>query len=475
MLFPQKRQGSTLPLLFFFSILALAQTDDLALKSRRAKELMSAGRFADAVPLYEELVRAVPDNPGLILNLALAEHMAGQHRKSIPHFEAVLKADPRNVPARLSLGAAHLELGEPALAVPPLQSVVAADPANTDARGLLAQSLLSAGRPKEAAAHFHKLTELTPTDPKAWYGLGKSYESISTAAFDQLRKTAPESCWTLALLADSRVPRRQYRSAFFLYRQALERNPAMAGVHKSIAEVYRKTGHADWADAELALEPAKPAAINPLYRDSKDSNQLALEAFSHLAALPESVEYHQIRAETMSAQGQHLDAVKEWRAALALQPGNPNLEREAAIELYLGADYRTAAPLLLQFRPLTPDLNFMAGDALLHLEEPEKAVPYLESALRSDPKMVGAHASLGLAYARLGQSAKAAPHLEAAARMDEDGSLNYQLSRAYQAIGQPERAKQALERYQEILKKVQDQKDELSKEAQITAPPVGHE
>ena len=35
-----------------------------------------------------------------------------------------------------------------------------------------------------SAVHFRKLTELTPNDPKAWYGLGKSYESASTNAFE---------------------------------------------------------------------------------------------------------------------------------------------------------------------------------------------------------------------------------------------------------------------------------------------------
>jgi tetratricopeptide (TPR) repeat protein len=461
-----------------------AQSEELALKSRRAKELMAAGRYAEAVPIYEELVRAVPGNPGLVLNLGLAEHMAGQHRQSIPHFEAVLKVDPENLPARLSLGAAHLELGEPALAVAPLQKAVAADAGNNQARGMLAQALLSLGRAQEAAANFRKLAELTPNDPKAWYGLGKSYESVSTSAFDQLAKTAPESCWMLTLLADTRAQRRQYRSAFYLYRQALEKNPAMAGVHTSIADVYRRTGHADWAAAEQTAEqtrePAQPAAVNPWYRESKEYNQLALEAFSHLAALPESVELHQIRAETMRGQGQHLDSAKEWRAALAMQPGNPNFEREIAVSLYMGADYRSAAPLLLKFRPMTPDLNYMEGDSLLHLEDAGRAIPYLEAALRGDPlrgnpTMLGARASLGLAYARVGQPAKAIPHLVAAASIDEDGSLSYQLSRAYQAAGQPDKARQALERYREILKKAEAQKDELSKEAQIVAPPGGRE
>jgi tetratricopeptide (TPR) repeat protein len=463
---------TALPLLFLLGAAAGAQSGDLAVKSRRAKELMAAGRFSDAVPIYEELVRAVPGNSGLLLNLALAEHMAGQHRKAIPHFEAVLKVQPDNLPARLSLGVAHLELGEPALAIAPLEKVVAADAGNTDARGMLAQALLSLGRAKEAAVHFRQLAALTPNDPKAWYGLGKSYEAISAAAFEQLGKTAPESGWMLALVADSRVQRRQYRSAFYLYRQALEKNPAMPGVHAAIAEVYRKTGHPDWAAAEDSREPAKPAAVNPSYRESKEYNQLALEAFSRLAALPESVELHQLRADTMRGQGQHLDSAKEWRAALAMQPGNPNFEREIAVSLYMGADYRSAAPLFLKFGPMTPDLNYMEGDSLLHLEEADKAIPYLEAALRGDPKMLGARASLGLAYARVGQPAKAIPHLAAAASIDEDGSLSYQLARASQAAGQPENARQAMERYREILKKAQAQKDELSKEAQITAPPA---
>jgi tetratricopeptide (TPR) repeat protein len=463
----------SLPLFFLFAIAAGAQSDDLALKSRRAKDLMASGRFADAIPIYEELVRAVPGNPGLLLNLGLAEHMAGRHRQAIPHLEAVLKLQPDNLPARLSLGVAHLELGEPALAVAPLQKALAADPTNTDARGMLAQALLTLGRAKEAAANFRKLTTQTPNDPKAWYGLGKSCEAVAGAAFEQLEKTAPESGWMLALLADSRVQQRQYRSAFYLYRQALQKEPAIPGIHAAIADVYRKSGHPDWAAAEERIPSPAPATVNPLHREARENNRLALEAFSRLASLPESVELHQLRAETMRGQGQHLEAAKEWRAALTMQPGSPNIQKEIATSLYLAGDYKSAAPLFLQFQPMTPDLNYMEGDSLLHLEEPDKAIRYLEAALRAEPKLLPARASLGMAFARAGQAAKAIPFLEAAAAIDEDGSVTYQLSRAYQAAGQPARANQALEKYQAILKKVQAQKDELSKEAQITAPPPG--
>ena len=73
---------------------ASAQSDELIAKSKRAKEAMSAGRFEEAATLYSELVRAVPGNPGLIINLGLALHSVGQYQKAIVQFQAVLKQEP---------------------------------------------------------------------------------------------------------------------------------------------------------------------------------------------------------------------------------------------------------------------------------------------------------------------------------------------------------------------------------------------
>src|SRR5689334_14504172 len=90
--------------------LLTAQDADLALQSKQAKQLMSEGRFADAIPIYQQLVRAVPGNMGLVLNLGLAQEMAGRPADAVPQFEAVLKQDPANVPALTSLGTARLQL-----------------------------------------------------------------------------------------------------------------------------------------------------------------------------------------------------------------------------------------------------------------------------------------------------------------------------------------------------------------------------
>jgi tetratricopeptide (TPR) repeat protein len=144
-----------------------------------------------------------------------------------------------------------------------------------------------------------------------------------------------------------------------------------------------------------------------------------------------------------------------------------------AASLFLAQDYQAA---LAECEPMLKgdgapaELNFIAGDSLLRLEQPEKAVPHLRAALRTEPSLLAADASLGLALSRLGNHAEAIPHLEKALELDDDGSLYYQLGRAYQATGAREKAAAAMAKYQELQKKNQEQKEEAAREAQIGPP-----
>src|SRR5207302_5592188 len=121
----------------------LPQTDSLALKSQRAKQLMAEGNFAQAIPLYRELNQAVPNNAGLMLNLGMALHMAGDERQSLPPLETAVKLDPMLAPAWLFLGAARLQLGQTPAAVGALKTVLSLQPNHRDALEMLAGALLS--------------------------------------------------------------------------------------------------------------------------------------------------------------------------------------------------------------------------------------------------------------------------------------------------------------------------------------------
>jgi len=62
----------------------------------------------------------------------------------------------------------------------------------------------------------------------------------------------------------------------------------------------------------------------------------------------------------------------------------------------------------------------------------------LREAVKYDPRLLPAQASLGRAYLQIGKAQDAIPYLKGALRTDTDGSLHYQLARDYQCAGQAE-------------------------------------
>lgn len=478
---------------------ACAQTQALAEKAQHAKELMAAGRAAEAVPIYRELLKSIPDNPGLMLNLGLALDLSGDKRGAIKQYEAVLKIDPNAFPALLLMGAAYMDLDQPESAIAPLQKAVKLQPASFDAKNVLAEAELGLNRFTEAAQSYLALSAQAPTNAKLWYGLGASYEGLAQKNFDALAESAPGSAYWLDLVAESRLDTKQTFSAFYFYRQALERMPALRGAHAAIAEIYSETGHPDWATKEKAKEDLLPPpdcaaqklecayragdflgiladssiSAEALYWKTRACNRLALDAYSHLAKLPPSAGIFELQARIDSKRRQYAEAAKKLREARRLAPGNPNLKRELAIALYQSGSPQEAQTLFQELLPLDPDsvpLNYFLGDALLNSQKPQEAIVYLQKAVTRQAQFLPAQKSLGLAYLQLGQAEKAIPHLQAALPADEDGSLHYQLGRAYQAHGDRELARAMFKDYQEAQQRNQEENKSIEKDVSITPP-----
>jgi tetratricopeptide (TPR) repeat protein len=478
-----------------------SQTDEQIAKSQKAKQLMASGDYAGAVPLYRELVQALPGDPGLLLNLGMAQHLAGDDRKATAHLKAALKIQPEMFPALAMLGAAHMRLGEPASATAPLRKALAIQPQDTGVRRMLADALLALRRPDEAVSQFAKLAEMEPGNPHAWHGLGRAYEALALRSFDQLERTASGSAWWLALIAESRIRHRQNGAAFYFYRQALEKNPGMRGLRTAVAGIYRDTGRADWArleeEKEHALGPpdcrAVPVECHVLagqfgkaveaaagqntaeaqYWRIRAYNGLATEAFNRLASLGPSVPLHVFQAQQHSSQGRHADAVAELKKGMALQPNDARLQHDLAAAMYASGDFAAAEALvrkLLHNRPDDANLQFLLGDSLLHMQRTEEAIPPLKQAVRLNPKLLPARSALGRSLLQSGQAGSAIPHLQAALAIDEDGSLHYQLMRALQATGKPQLAASVLRKYQDMQHATESAKKELEQQAQITAP-----
>jgi tetratricopeptide (TPR) repeat protein len=467
------------------ALVASAQSPEQSAKADRGKQAMAAGKYEEAVGVYADLAHALPSDAGILMNLGMAQSMAGRSREAIKTLERAVQLKPSLHPAWLFLGTAYLDLGDAAGAVGPLSKAVSTDPNSAKARRMLADAYLSLERFDEADRHLRKLIELNANDAGAWYALGQSHEARARLAFDRLRQLSPESAYETYLTAEVLTSEERFDDAIDHYRVAAEKLPRLRGdALEKVAELYDhlgRTADADQTRQKLKSLPAadcvrekalcefragRYAAAMTAVRLRKDAesyywrvrahNELALDAFTRLEQLPASAESHQFRALLFRNQGRHQESIDELKRAQALAPDDPDIQRELATSYYFNRDYESAERLferLVKQAPKSAETQFLYGDTLLQAQKPEKAIPFLEAAARANPGVLPGRAALAPAYLQVGRQADAIPHLKAALEIDEDGSLHYQLARAYQATGQPALAKQMLAKYEAIQKK----------------------
>jgi tetratricopeptide (TPR) repeat protein len=486
-------------------IVSLApQSADLVGRSQAAAESMQKGNFDEAARLYQELVRAVPGDAGLLMNLGMALAMGGHEAEAIGPLERAIKLKPALVPAHLFLGSSYLALGEASKAVAPLRRAVAAEPSNIEYRRLLARAYVETDRPVEAATELRTITELAPKLPPAWYALFHAYNDIAQEAIASFADRAAkpgEQPWQQLLLADALAADGRFADAFGVYRETLETLPSMVSIHDSIASIYEQTGHRDWAAIERekgrlseaqcakrralcafragrhrAALRAAGAAKDPesRYWRARAAAELTKEALDRLDKLPDSRERREARAAVATADRRYPDAVRELKAALQFAPKDVGLLGQLGTALYLSREYEPALEVLgpvVDQPPAGEDVRVLTsyGDSLLQLNRVEDAVRYLRRAFTADTSDRAASLSLARAYIRQSDFRAALPLLEWQLAGDTDGSVHVLLSRALAGLGQTDKAEAMLAKSQEIQRAAQRLAEEAGKRA-ITPP-----
>ncbi len=475
-----------------------AQSNALAERSRQGSQAMNAGRFDEAAAIYRELAAALPAEAGLHMNLGMALAMGGHEADAVAPLERAVRLQPTLMPAQLFLGSTYLALGQPQNAIAPLERVVTARPADPQSRALLGQAQLAADRPAAAAATLRTLTTLTPKEPRAWSDLAAAYNSITQATLATFESRDAEAPWRMLLVADALRDDGRLGPAFSVYRRVLGDLPATRAVHDGIATIYEQTGHADWAAIQRAraakvgldctVQTAECAFAKERYTQViadtarrpdpasrywriRAGAALTRAAFARLDALPDSRERRVMRAELARGRGQHVDSIAELKAALTFSPDDASLVAELALSCHLARDYEQAITIERTLLARAPDdaaTLALYGQSLLELQRIDEAIPALERAITRAPDDAGARAALGRAYVQKGEMAKAIPLIEPALGSDDEGTLHFQLARAYQATGQAEKAKSLLEKYQELQQAKRDR--DGASESTIVAP-----
>lgn len=457
------------------SYFASGQGADPAAMAREASVAMKNRQFEAAEGIYRKLMKEFPHEPGLALNLGLAQYSSGKFEDALVQFRQFLESHPDHGSAWLLVGVAHQKLDRPSQAVPALLRAVELDPSSGAARLELADALLKIGQAERAAVEFLALVEIDRTNPKAWLGLGRSYTEMSRSLAGTLERKAPGSPYHHLLLGRSAQAQGRFRAAFRHFRAALSADPGAPGAHVGAAEVYEEIGRSDWADAELAKRPRKApceerkfecwfeagkldvvlsasegeAAPEAIYWRARALAEKAREAHRELLSLPPSSSAFQLLASIEELSGRAIDAASAWRKAVELEPADSALRRKLLRSLHAAGQFEESirgARELLRLNPRSAAGHFYLGAALLELGRYDEAIPSLEAAVRIDPSGNPARVSLATAYLRAGRGGDAIPHLETTLREGEDERLLFQLSRAYQLAGRRAEALATLER-----------------------------
>ena len=461
---------------------------------------MSERRFADAVTTYGELAKSFPSEPTLQANLGMALHLSARDEEAVAPLRRAATAMKDSFPAHFFLGASLVRLDRFEDAVQPLRQATQLDPKHPFAKALLGDALEATSRFPEAADQWTALVALDLRNPYGHAGLVRCHEQLSAEAVEQLQQRDSESPHLLRLLGHSRMMASQFPSALYLFRQALQREPGVRPAHEAIAEIYDRTNHPDWAEAERSKAASLPApdckssdstecafaegrydSLPPLSAGSsaeqifwiaRSHAALASQAFDSLRGLPETVDQLQLIADVLASQQRFSPAAGALQRALQIRAGDPNLDRRLAELLFLARRIDEARPLLERFQRTDPrDARWpaMLGRLLTDEQEYDQALPLLERARNLPNPPDSVPADLGRAYLALGKPADAVEHLQAASRRDADGSIHYQLAQAYQRLGMRDEAREALTQYR-ALESRSRQEAAASAALEITPP-----
>lgn len=440
----------------------------------------------------KRLQKAAPGSARSEELLAQSYAASSEWPLAIIRFQNALTASPDTPAVRVELGETLLREGKVKRAGEEFDEELRRFPASLRALARRGEVKLVTGDLEGALLDWNQVLETSPKQAAKILGIREM--GLGDAAFEQLPPDLRESMQTFVPVLRSRNTPVAHFALAFLAIQAGNTAPAAdewAQVNTTVADNRdsRSCSEADLSQSlkeeryvditrcgTSVLRPASPSNFRILVaRASFETGayQASLEILSKLPladrhspeaaywlarcyeklataaylslyeADPNSYRMHQLSGDLAAAKNDDGKAIEEYRAAVALKPALPNLHYSLGHVLWKDLKVNEArqefeAELKLNSRH--PGALNELGDTYLLEHQPEKALPLLERALAMDPANPDIHRDLGTAYSELQNYQRAAVEFNIAISADYDGSVHYKLARAYQALGEKEKA-----------------------------------
>lgn len=286
---------------------------------------------------------------------------------------------------------------------------------------------------------------------------------VCVAAAALAQSPTPDA-FNKALAGCSRaLDRGEYASAARLAQAQVRLHPDSVPARVLLAQAFMGMNNAPAALEQLQAAPRRdPKSLDALYYTSKLTGLLSQQEFAFVAEhAPDSARMHQIKAETLEAQGDAAGAEREYLASLEKRPRTASILNALGDLMRHQKRYADSLPWYgrtLEVDPGNYDALYGSAASYQLMEDSERALPLFRRALGADPASIAAKMALGEVLLDTRHEKEAVPLLEEAARADPTfRRLQFLLGRAYQLTGRSEDSRRAFER----MRSLAGQDDEL--------------
>jgi tetratricopeptide (TPR) repeat protein len=397
-----------------------------------------SGRYADAVPPLEKLVRLAPDNFEVNELLGLVYASNSQDVKANDHLAKAVRLNPNSAAARSNLAASFARLGKMDLAEEHFTKAVEIEPEDYGTNHNLGAALAHNGKVAKALPYLEKAQRLNPSSYNNGYDLSLAY-------------------LVSGRLADARASV-----------QSLLKTKDTAELHNLLAQVEEKDGNfiaaVNQFEAAAHMEPTESNLFDwagelMVHRTLDPAVQVFRQATDRY---PNSYRLMVGLGTAYYARGNYDDAVRFLIRGADLNPSDP------AVYKFLSRAYDSspsqAAKVIERFRRYA-ELQPKNGLALYYYamslwkgkraQDPEFDPKQIDSLLRraiaADPKLAEAHLQLGNLNMDQGRFAEAIPEYQRALELNSDlADAHYRLGQAYVRSGQKDKAQEQFQVYQQL-------------------------
>jgi superkiller protein 3 len=357
---------------------------------RQALEYQRAGRYKEAVELYQRVIRLSPNAEGAYYNMGLAYASLGQLQEALAAFRQTVNIDPKHYQAYWGAGNVYLAAKQYADAASAYEHSVGINPNFADGYVGLGNARFSQRQYREALGEYNRALQLEPNNGFAYRGLGLAYYNL-----------------------------KQFADALAALQRSAQVTPNDPDVYDLLGAIYNELGRPEDAVAAsrraISLRPDDASAAGSYtslswYYSFSDQFQNSLDAARRAASLdPQQQMAFTNMCRALNDLGRSADALTACQRALELKPGDGETlyyqgiaygklgQKQKALELY-----RQSAAAFERDPNDQTDYYYLRGNVYRQIGRDADAVEAYRAAILQRPNFAQARLNLGLTYAAQG-------------------------------------------------------------------------